>query len=138
MMRTFYSADRSPLTYLEEGRKVREASQEETHEYIHRSVMDRNLDGRGKGVQWVCNVLCGKTHGKTGAYGLARDETKGLPLAPKVVRDVEGPDGQKQEQDVEAYFKGRVVRIMGTDIGADDKIADVEKKLGNTGFVGME
>jgi hypothetical protein len=127
--RAFISADRKPLIYMDEERRDVEADQATTNEYIHRSIRDRNLDGKGKGEEWKANALAGGNRdGKTGGYVLARDARKSLLVAPKVERDVVGADGKVEKQDVEAYFRGRVVKIMSADAGSES-VGEVEREL---------
>ena len=125
LMRTFYSRDRKPLMYMDEDRQDVEAKAGETNEWVHRSVRDRNLDGKGKGKGWESGLLTGVRNGE-GGYVLSRDGKKALPVAPKVERDVSG-----KKQDIEAYFKGRVVRVMSADLSGqpDKSIDDVEREL---------
>jgi hypothetical protein len=133
-MRVFYSHDRAPLTYMLEGREQVETTQTNTNEYIHRSVKDRNLNGKGKGTKWESGLVGGDVT-KDGAFVLSRDERKHLPVAPKVVRKVVSSDGTEKDLDVEEYFKGRVVKIMGAGFHVEDEtVSEVERRLGNTGM----
>jgi hypothetical protein len=128
--RAFISADRKPLIYMDEERRDVEADQATTNEYIHRSIRDRNLDGKGKGEEWKANALAGGKVDGEGRYLLARDTRKGLPVAPKAERDIVGADGKVEKQDVEAYFRGRVVKIMSADAGSES-VGEIEREVEN-------
>lgn len=72
-------------------------TEDNTNEEIHRSIRDRNMNGKGKGTPWVCKLLTGEVKGDT--YPI-----KGSSKSLKVHSD---PAKDK----VEDLFHGRIRKL---------------------------